>query len=127
MALLFAVVDQFNYLSVREIGFLGSIALASVLIDHLSGLVGGKLGGATKKALWFGLLGSIIGFVVLPPFGTIIGLFLGMLAGGIASGQAQHKAMKAATTSVLGSMAGMASNFILAITFIVLFMLFVRT
>lgn len=124
IALLFGLIDRFSHLTVPEIGFLALVAFISVVIDHASGLVGGKLGGASKTALTYGLLGSIIGFMVLPPFGTVVGLFLGVLVGGLISGQTHPKAVQAATKSVLGSVAGMGINLVLGITFMALFILF---
>lgn len=126
VALIYGVVDKFRHLSAYEIVVLAAIAILSVVVDYLSGVLGAKWGGAARKSLSFGLLGMIIGLVAFPPFGSIIGLFLGVLIAEISSHQNGRRAVKAATGSLIGTVAGMGINFLLAILLIVLFVIFVK-
>lgn len=124
LALLYGIINKFATLTGRELLFLGVIALASFLIDYLSGVLGAKYGGASKKALTYGLIGTIIGFIVIPPFGSLIGLFIGVLVGELIAGRSHEKAIHAAKTSVLGSLAGIGINILLGLIFIILFVIF---
>lgn len=126
IALIFEIFDRFKHLHWPELLILGILALLSFATDHLSGLVGAKYGGASGKAVLVGLLGFILGGVVLPPFGGIIGLFLAILIYELLVSKDQQKAVKAATGSLLGTVGGMIVNLLLAIIFVILFIVFAR-
>ena len=120
VALGFGVVDGFHHLSPREVIILAVIALISVLVDHLSGVLGARWGGASGKATLAGFLGMIVGLMVLPPLGGFVGMFLAIAYVEARSGTLQ-KALKAATGSLMGSLAGIAVNVVLGLAFVVTF------
>lgn len=58
------------------------LAVALVfLIDYLSGVVGARHYGGSKAAIWGSVLGSLLGILLLGPFGLIFGPFIGAVAG----------------------------------------------
>lgn len=124
VALLYGLATKFRPLSTKEIIILGVITGLSVLVDHLSGVLGARWGGAHKKSLLAGFLGLIVGLILFPPFGGIIGLFLAVLVTEIAIHDDNRRAVKAATGSLLGSFAGMLISALLSILFLVLFVIF---
>jgi len=124
IALIYAVVTKFAVLSGTEISYLAGLMFLSLLIDFLSGLLGAKIGGASGKSLLIGIVGLLIGTVLLPPFGGILGMFLGVVAGEIYFFGKTKTAVKAATGSVIGSLSGMAINLLVGLAFVVLFLLF---
>jgi uncharacterized protein YqgC (DUF456 family) len=75
---IYGLLDKFETLQPWHLGVFGALALFSILIDYSSGLIGAKLGGASKKALFFGIVGLFIGLIALPPLGAFVGLFLGV-------------------------------------------------
>ncbi len=125
VALIYAIVDKFTRLSSQELMILGGITVASLIIDYLSGVLGAKFGGASKKAILYGTIGLILGLVFFPPLGSIIGLFLGVFIVELSEQKDRAKAIKAATGSLLGSLAGIAINIVLALIFFGLFLFFV--
>ncbi len=127
VALGFGLVDRFQHQTGRELVFLGLIALASFAVSHLSGIIGARAGGAASRSLWYGLIGSLVGLLVLPPFGSIVGLFVGVLIGELLAGKSDRKAVKAAAASTAGSVIGMAINILLATLFVILFIFFALT
>jgi uncharacterized protein len=125
VALVFAIYDKFTALSVTELLILLGITLLSIIIDHTSGLLGAKYGGAHTKSLLWGIAGSIVGTFLAPAFGTFIGLFAGVLIAELYYKKSGEKAVKAAGSALLGSVVGVISNVVLAIVFIAVFAVFV--
>ena len=124
IALIFGIVDNFLHLTFSNLIILGLIALAAEVIDYLSGLMGAKLGGAARISLLYGLIGMVVGLIIYPPFGSIIGLFLGIVISEIIYFKDIKKALKAGGGCLLGSLVGSLIKLILAIIFLVLFIIF---
>lgn len=124
VSLIFGFFDNFSHLTASNLIILGASVVFSLLIDYFSGIIGAKYGGASRRALLGGLVGVIIGLVLLPPIGGLIGLFLGVLFVELYDNRQRITAFRAATGALLGSLAGTAVNVFLALTFIVLFIIF---
>lgn len=124
VAAIFGVVDGFQHLQPAELGWLGLITLVSFAIDYLAGIAGARIGGANRRSLLAGTVGLVIGTFALPPLGGFIGLFVGILASELQQHGNRTKAAKAATSGLIGTAAGIAINFVLAILFLVLFVRF---
>lgn len=124
LAVVYGFIDKWQHLTVSNIIVLLVIALASLAIDYFSGILGAKYGGASGKSMLYGMLGLLVGLVIFPPFGGIIGLFLGIVISELVLHGNNKRAIKAATGGLLGTLAGMAVNLILALTFLGLFIAF---
>jgi hypothetical protein len=125
VALIFAIASSFVSLSVENLFILLGITLLSIIVDHLSGVLGAKIGGAHVKSLLWGLFGGIIGTFAMPVVGSFLGLFLGVLLSELYYKKNSDKALKAAGSALIGSVFGVVVNVILAIIFSGLFFLFV--
>jgi len=125
LSLLYGFLDKFKHLQLREYLILGAAVVVSLVIDYSSGILGAKYGGAGRHSIIFGFLGSIAGTFLLPPFGGLLGLFAGILLAELVQFRSRKKAFKAASYSVIGSITGMLINFVVAITFYILFLVFV--
>lgn len=121
MALVYGFIDGFERLTLVNIVFLGAIFFISVLIDFFSGLIGAKYGGASKQSVLAGMAGMIVGTLLLPPFGGLLGIFIAVMVWEIRRHANRKKALRAASASLLGSLSGMIATLILSIVFIVLF------
>ena len=124
VALIFGFIDGFQNILLWEISVLAGIAVLSTINDYLSGILGAKYGGASKKSVLYGFIGMLIGIFVFPPFGGLAGIFLGILLAEILRHGNKDKAIKAATGSLIGSAIGMAITLAFSIVFIFLFVLF---
>ena len=124
-ALVYGILDKFQGLSVREFAVLAVFAVLSVLIDHLSGVLGAKIGGASGKAVRNGFLGGLLGLIIFPPWGSLIGLYLGVFLTEYGQ-RGSESAAKAAGSSLFGTLAGMMVNAVLGVIFIITFLLFIR-
>ncbi|HEY9481143.1 MAG TPA: DUF456 domain-containing protein [Candidatus Paceibacterota bacterium] len=123
IAFLFALATRFATLSGEGVLALLAIALVSILIDHVSGALGAKYGGAHTKSLLWGIAGAIVGTLFLPTLGSFIGLFVGVLAGEMYYKKSGGKAIKAAASAVAGSAVGVAVNVALSVVFFAAFAL----
>ncbi len=121
---IFFLIDGFVHITAGNALLLFGIFLFSILVDWSAGLLGAKLGGARWKSLLYGAIGGVAGFLLLPPFGVIAGLFLGVLMGELWQKRVPREAVLAASGAVIGTVAGILINFILAVTFVVLFFIF---
>ncbi|OQA03533.1 MAG: hypothetical protein BWY68_00712 [bacterium ADurb.Bin400] len=101
-------------------------AAASIAVDYFAGILGARYGGASKKAVLYGFVGLILGLVLLPPFGGIIGLFAGVAIAEWYSHRNKQRAVKAAAGSLIGSLTGILINLTLALLLLVLFIIFAR-
>jgi len=124
VALAFAFIEGFNHITYINLVILGVISSVSLLVDYLSGLIGGKYFGATQRGVLGGFIGMVIGTLVFAPIGTFVGLFLGILVAELAYGGDRKKAAKAAIGGLLGSTVGILINLVLALLFLALFITF---
>lgn len=124
MAAVFGALDGFVHLSVQNFIVLAVIFLLSIAVDWSSGVLGAKFGGAGWKSLLWGGFGGLVGFLLLPPFGAFAGLFLGVLGSELQRRKDNHAAFRAASGALIGTVAGVAVNTLLAVLFVLLFALF---
>lgn len=125
VVLIFGFIDSFVKLSGSELAILGALAAVSLVVDYLSGVLGAKYGGAAAKSLGIGILGLIVGLVLFPPFGGVIGLFIGIFLAEYYRHQNKERAVRAAASGLIGSLVGIGINLFIALTFFGLFLYFV--
>jgi len=126
LPLMFVVALVFHFfvkpLSLWAIGVFALITAISFLIDHLSGVLGSKFFGASRRSMLIGFVAMLVGLIIFPPFGAIIGLFAGIFASELISKKDERKALKAASGGLLSVVLGIILNLILAIGFFVIFL-----
>jgi uncharacterized protein len=124
LALIYGIFDGFNTLTVVGFSILTFLYLLSYLVDFLSGFIGSKITGASKKAFIGGLIGSLVGLTLLPPFGALPGIFLGVLITELIYYKDMVASIRSAYGALMGTLAGLVINFILMFTFVTLFLIF---
>jgi len=125
LSIVYVVMDKGQTMDPRWLLLFGGLVLAAVLSDYISGLIGAKFGGASKKSVLLGMVGMVLGFLFFPPFGLFLGLFAGVFAGEMIRMKDHKHALKAAGYSFAGILAGMVFNVVLAIAFLVSFLVIV--
>ncbi|MCK6462241.1 MAG: DUF456 domain-containing protein [Candidatus Pacebacteria bacterium] len=125
LAAIFGFVDKFIRITGTELAILGGIFGASLIVDYTAGIIGAKYGGASRKGIFWGFVGLILGILIMPPFGGFLGLFLGVFIAEWLRKHDKNKALKAATGSVVGAFSGVVVNIFLAIAFVALFAIFI--
>ena len=74
--------------------------------------------------MFAGFLGMIVGTIILPPLGGMIGLFAAVLMAEYYNHKNQARAFKAALGSFMGMLAGKIVNAVMALGFVILFVIF---
>lgn len=94
------------------------LAVLGELIEFVSGAVGARMGGATRRGVWGALFGGILGALALTfglpipllgaLLGAVVGTFLGAWIGELSSStrRARGETTRAAVAAVLGHLGG---------------------
>src|SRR3989344_4520109 len=93
------------------------VSTLSLLVDLFSGALGAKYGGASLRSIGLGIGGAIIGMIIFPPFGAILGLFVAVLLSEYFRNGDSRQAIRAAAFGALGTVAGLIINIVLAAFF----------
>ncbi len=126
VAAVFGFATTFSLLTVNNLLILGIIVIAAILFDIGAGIIGARYGGANMLSLLGGFFGLIVGtFIIpLPIFGSVLGFFLGIYITELSQHHKSKKAWKAAIGGVLGTLTGVAGNIVMAVVFIITFVIF---
>ena len=100
--LFFVIVSGFDALSGWAFAVITLIAFVTGTADFWLSSWGAQRSGASKRSLLLGFIGSIIGTLLLPLIGTIIGYGVGILL----SEYQQHRDWRGAWQASLGGVAG---------------------
>jgi uncharacterized protein len=123
VAVIYGFVDDFVHLTPVNLLVLAGLFVVAFIVDSLAGLVGARYGGASRNAILSGIAGAVMGTLILPPVGGIVGLFLGVLIAELLQRKGGQKAIRAASRSVLGALGGMIINSAVALAFFIIFIL----
>jgi uncharacterized protein YqgC (DUF456 family) len=109
-ALGFAILEGFDAVDWLSFSVITIIAAVAVTADLWMPLLGSKRGGASKRAIFFGLIGSVLGFLILTPifpfFGSIFGGILGYAIGTLIGQYHKYRDWDAALRASIGGLAG---------------------
>lgn len=103
--LLAAWVGDFKQIGWLPLVLLGLLTLLSVAVDFFATLVGAKRVGASRKALWGAMLGTLVG-IFFGPIGLFAGPFVGALLGELWHGRELGQATKVGLGTWLGIVLG---------------------
>jgi hypothetical protein len=90
------------------------LMLLSLVLDLVSGSVGAKYFGATRWGAIGGVLGAIVG-IFYGPIGLLAGPLVGVLLGELLGGRGLLPAGRSTWGTFLGTVAGMAGKFAIAV------------
>lgn len=100
--LVYAILSGFAAVTPLGLAIHTLIALVTGTSDLWMSLLGARTGGASKRAILFGIAGAVIGTFVLPLFGTIIGYALGILLGEYQKREDWEAALRAGLSGLAG-------------------------
>ena len=106
---MFAWSDGLDRIGLFPVIMLTLISLAAGTADIWLPLVGAKTGGASVKAIVFGLVGAVIGFILgsfIPVVGNLIGCLAGYVGGILLSAYQEHGDWNIALKASLSGLAG---------------------
>jgi uncharacterized protein YqgC (DUF456 family) len=91
-------------------------ALTAVVtaLDYIVPAAGAKKFGASRTGFWGAVFGMLLGLLLLPPLGMILGAFFGAIGGELWAGKQTSQALRAGWGVFLGVIAGMLLKLIAA-------------
>ncbi len=120
--LFYAFMTGFSTINVVAVVVFGAVTFLAWLIEYAGGILGTRLGGGEKYALWGTIGGGLIGLFIGGPLMMVPGLFIGALAGALLEGKTLQGASKAAFFSLLGVVGAKVVQVVLAIGMIMAFL-----
>ncbi len=93
-------------------------------LDYYLPIWGTKRLGGTRRGVWGATIGLVLGLILFPPFGILIGPFIGAFIGEMTESDDVGKALRSAFGSLIGFLVGTAGK--LLVTFYIAWV-FVRT
>ena len=94
--------DSWVHFSPLFLFIIGLLTILTIFLDYFGTLWGVTKFGATKKGIWGGVLGSIIGLLFMGPLGLLWGSILGVVCGELLAGRALLSALKVSIGNLLG-------------------------
>jgi len=108
--LAYAILEGFRSIDPITFGFITVIALVTGTANIWMAFFGSKSGGASLLSMIYGIIGSLVGFVVLgaiaPLVGSLFGGILGYSAGVLLGQYQKHRDWGLALKASLGGLAG---------------------
>ena len=117
---LIASVDHYRHISLGWLLGIGLVGAAGLTLDLLAGALGAKRVGASPRAVWGALLGTVIGlFLGLP--GLLLGPFVGAMIGELASGNSILRSTQVGMSAWAGLIFGTLIKLVSSVTMVALF------
>ncbi len=120
--LLAAAIEDFQRIGWLTLGVLGLLALLSVLIEFTASALGARRVGASARAVWGALLGTIVGIFFGVP-GLVLGPFLGAVVGELTAHGQVLQAGRVGIATWLGLVFGTLAKLAIACAMIGVFVL----
>lgn len=117
---LIAWIDQYRHLGPWWLGGIALVGAVGVVIDLVAGALGAKRVGASPRAVWGALLGTLVGlFFGLP--GLLLGPFVGAVLGELAAGSSILRSTHVGTSAWIGLIFGTLVKLVASVTMVALF------
>jgi uncharacterized protein YqgC (DUF456 family) len=112
--------DDFQYIGWMMLAVLAAIAVLSLVVDFVAGLLGAQRVGASRWALVGAALGTIVG-IFFGIIGLLLGPFVGALIGELVAGGTLRRATEVGTGAWIGYLVGSVLKIALAFLMVGIF------
>ncbi|OQA52012.1 MAG: hypothetical protein BWY43_00699 [candidate division WS2 bacterium ADurb.Bin280] len=119
--LIVCIASKFSFISSTAVAIMGILALLSIAVDYLSGLLGAKYAGAGLYGSLGAVAGAIFGVGILGPIGVILGPALGVLIFEIIAKRKIEKSARVAAYTLFSTFIGMMLNLVIAVAILLIF------
>ena len=117
---LIAGMDHYRHIGLWWLLCIALVGSVGLILDLLAGALGAKRVGASRRAVWGALLGTLIGmFFGLP--GLLLGPFFGALAGELAAGNSITRSTHVGVSAWVGLIFGTLFKLVSSVTMLALF------
>ncbi|MEX2540502.1 MAG: DUF456 domain-containing protein [Trueperaceae bacterium] len=114
-ALLAGWMTGFERLSLTPLLAVAGLAVLAQLIEVGSSWLGARYYGARRPGLWGGILGSLAGLILFPPFGFLVGALVGAILFELLGGRALNEAVRAGVGAFVGTLGGAAAKLVIMV------------
>ena len=116
---LIAGVDHYHHVGTWWLVAIGVVGAVGIVIDLLAGAMGAKRVGASPRAVWGALLGTVVGlFLGLP--GLLLGPFIGAVLGELAAGNSVLRSANVGIGTWVGLIFGTLVKLVASLTMVAL-------
>jgi uncharacterized protein len=105
----------FERIGVETIVWVAVLAALAQGFDVLGNVIGARRFGAGQAGLWGGAIGSVVGLVLLPPWGFLLGAFAGATGFEALAGRPLPEAWRAGVGALLGTLAGVGGKLVIVV------------
>lgn len=121
-ALLAAWMVGFERFGWPGVAWVVALTLLAQGVDLLANLLGARVYGARRAGLWGGVIGSLLGLVLLPPWGFLPGALVGAVLFELLAGRAPAEAFRAGVGAFVGTLGGVVAKLciVVALAFVVI-------
>ena len=117
---LIARVDHYSHLGVWWLTGIALVGAVGLAMDVLAAALGAKRVGASPRAVWGALLGTLIGlFFGLP--GLLLGPFFGAVLGELSAGNSMQRGARVGVSTWVGLLIGTIIKLVSSVTMVALF------
>jgi uncharacterized protein len=117
---LIAHVDQYRHLGLWWLVGIALVGAVGLTMDLVAGALGAKRVGASRRAVWGALLGTVVGlFFGLP--GLLLGPFFGAVLGELAAGNSVLRSTHVGASASIGLIFGTLIKLVASLTMVALF------
>jgi uncharacterized protein YqgC (DUF456 family) len=117
---LIAAIDHYQHLGVGWLIAIAAVGAAGLLMDLIAGALGAKRVGASSRAVWGTLLGTVAGlFFGLP--GLLLGPFAGALLGELAAGNSVLRSAHVGVSTWVGLIFGTLIKLVVSVMMVAMF------
>jgi hypothetical protein len=117
--------EGFQVITPKYLSIIGGLTIFSLLVDYLSTYFGAKYFGSSKEALYAAIIGSVLGFFILPPLGIILFPFLGAVLAEYYQDQNWNTAFRTGVGTLIGFFSGILFKLIIGIIILISFLVIV--
>jgi uncharacterized protein YqgC (DUF456 family) len=116
---LIAAADRYRHVGLGWLLGIALIGAVALVLDLLAGVLGAKRVGASRRALWGALLGTVVGiFFGLP--GVLLGPFIGAVLGELAAGNSVLRSTHVGVSAWIGLIFGTIIKLVASLTMLAL-------
>jgi uncharacterized protein YqgC (DUF456 family) len=114
-ALLAAWMMGWQRFGVMPLVYVGSLAVLSQLVDVAGTWLGSRVYGAGRAGTWGGIIGSLLGLFLFPPFGFLLGALVGAVVAEMLVGRKFDEAVRSGVGALVGTLGGTVAKLLIMV------------
>lgn len=114
-AVLAAWIMGFERFGVTPLIYVGALTVLSLLVDVAGTYLGSKVYGAGRAGTWGGVIGSLFGLLLFPPFGFLLGALVGAVGAEMLVGRQFDEAVRSGIGAFVGTLGGTVAKMVIMV------------